>query len=189
MIILIATAMQYKLTTSRMGLWLFLLSDAFIFGGLFISRFNLLGLTALPLSPDSQYIALTITSVLLLSSFFMNRAEVSMEHGDRKGFIFGISLTILLGLVFLAGVITVEWPSAITCGCNTVLKCGGRDFLYHDGYARLPCFDRRDLPQHCLAERIARAIFARKTLGGRIGDDHIGTLSMWFGFSFTRLCI
>ena len=30
---------QYKLTTSRMGLWLFLLSDAFIFGGLFVSRF------------------------------------------------------------------------------------------------------------------------------------------------------
>src|SRR5271157_27369 len=105
---------QYKLGTSRLGLWLFLLSDSFIFGGLFISRFNLLGLTRLPLNPDSQFIALAITSVLLLSSFFMNRAEASMEHGDRKGFIFGISLTIFLGLVFLAGVIMVEWPSAIS---------------------------------------------------------------------------
>ncbi len=124
---------EYKLTTSRMGLWLFLLSDAFIFGGLFISRFNLLGLTALPLSPDSQYIALTITSVLLLSSFFMNRAEVSMEHGDRKGFIFGISLTILLGLVFLAGVITVEWPSAISAGVTPSSNAAGAVFFIMTG--------------------------------------------------------
>ncbi len=123
----------YKLTTSRMGLWLFLLSDAFIFGGLFISRFNLLGLTALPLSPDSQYIALTITSVLLLSSFFMNRAEVSMEHGDRKGFIYGISLTILLGLVFLAGVITVEWPSAISAGVTPSSNAAGAIFFIMTG--------------------------------------------------------
>ena len=180
---------EYKLTTSRMGLWLFLLSDAFIFGGLFISRFNLLGLTALPLSPDSQYIALTITSVLLLSSFFMNRAEVSMEHGDRKGFIVGISLTILLGLVFLAGVITVEWPSAINAGRDAVLECGGCDFLYHDGYARLPCFDRRDLPQYCFAEWIARAYIPPRNTGQLNRRRSIGTLSMWFGFSFTRPCI
>ena len=124
---------EYTLTTSRMGLWLFLLSDAFIFGGLFISRINLLGLTALPLSPDSQYIALTITSVLLLSSFFMNRAETSMEHGDRNGFILGISLTIILGLVFLAGVITVEWPSAISAGVTPSSNAAGAVFFIMTG--------------------------------------------------------
>jgi len=124
---------QYKLTTSRIGLWLFLLSDAFIFGGLFVSRFNLLGLTALPLSSDSQYIALTITSVLLLSSFFMNRAEVSMEHSDRKGFIFGISITIALGLIFLAGVIFVEWPSAISIGVTPSSNAAGAIFFIMTG--------------------------------------------------------
>ena len=35
----------YKLATNRIGLWLFLISDLFIFGGLMISRINLLGLT------------------------------------------------------------------------------------------------------------------------------------------------
>jgi cytochrome c oxidase subunit 3 len=123
----------YKLTTSRMGLWLFLLSDSFIFGGLFISRFNLLGLTHLPLSPDSQYIAVTITSVLLLSSFFMNRAEVSMEHGDRKGFIVGIVLTILLGLVFLVSVVFVEWPSAINAGVTPSSNAAGAIFFIMTG--------------------------------------------------------
>lgn len=124
---------QYKLGTSRIGLWLFLLSDSFIFGGLFISRFNLLGLGPLPLSPDSQFIAVTITSVLLLSSFFMNRAEVSMEHGDRRGFIIGISLTILLGLAFLVGVVVVEWPSAISAGVTPGSNAAGAVFFIMTG--------------------------------------------------------
>jgi len=124
---------QYKLGSSRIGLWLFLLSDSFIFGGLFISRFNLLGLGPLPLASDSQYIALTITSVLLLSSFFMNRAEVSMEHGDRKGFIIGTSLTILLGLAFLVGVVVVEWPSAINAGVTPSSNAAGAVFFVMTG--------------------------------------------------------
>jgi hypothetical protein len=33
----------YKLVTNRIGLWLFLISDSFIFGGLMLSRINLLG--------------------------------------------------------------------------------------------------------------------------------------------------
>ncbi|HSQ40574.1 MAG TPA: cytochrome C oxidase subunit IV family protein, partial [Anaerolineales bacterium] len=32
----------FKTGTNRLGLWLFLLSDAFLFGGLLVSRFNLL---------------------------------------------------------------------------------------------------------------------------------------------------
>ena len=32
-----------KLATNRLGLWLFIVSDAFIFGGLLVSRFYLLG--------------------------------------------------------------------------------------------------------------------------------------------------
>ena len=99
----------YKLVTNRIGLWLFLLSDSFIFGGLMISRINLLGLTR----PDLiQVLGLTVTSVLLISSFFANRAEVSMEHGDRKQFIFSIMLTISLGILFLIGVLGVEWRLA-----------------------------------------------------------------------------
>ncbi len=100
---------SYKLTTNRLGLWFFMLSDAFIFGGLFISRFNLLGL----IRPDTnQLLGVAVTSVLLISSFFANRAEVSMEHGDRKQAMFSLSVTIILGVAFLAGVLGVEWRIA-----------------------------------------------------------------------------
>jgi len=99
----------YKLVTNRLGLWLFLISDAFIFGGLMISRINLLGLTR----PDLiQYLGLGVTAVLLISSFFANRAEISMEHGDQKQFITCVSFTLGLGILFLVGVIGVEWRLA-----------------------------------------------------------------------------
>src|SRR5512140_1416499 len=67
---------EYKTDTNRIGLWLFLLSDSFVFGGLAVARFNLLGMSRPPLN---QLLGLIVTSVLLLSSFFMNRAETSME--------------------------------------------------------------------------------------------------------------
>lgn len=96
----------YKLVTSRLGLWMFIVSDAFIFGGLFISRINLLGLTR----PDvNQILGLAVTGVLLLSSFFANRAETSMAHGDRKQFYISTAVTMTLGILFLAGVVGVEW--------------------------------------------------------------------------------
>src|SRR5512142_785983 len=101
---------EYKTGTFRLGLWLFLLSDSFVFGGLAVARFNLLGLTRLPLN---QFLGLAVTSILLLSSFFMNRAESSMAHGDRRGFVTGIIVTLVLGALFVAGVLGVEWPSAI----------------------------------------------------------------------------
>ncbi len=102
-------SLPYKIATNRVGLWLFLISDTFLFGGLLISRVNLLGLTR----PDLiQYLGLTVTTVLLISSFFANRAEVSMEHGDQKQFVRSITVTLVLGILFLVGVIGVEWRLA-----------------------------------------------------------------------------
>ena len=99
----------YKLVTNRLGLWMFIVSDTFIFGGLFISRINLLGLTR----PDvNQVLGLAVTSILLVSSFFANRAETSIAHGDRKQFYISTAITMFLGVLFLAGVIGVEWRTA-----------------------------------------------------------------------------
>lgn len=100
---------EFKTGTNRIGLWLFLLSDAFIFGGLLVSRFNLLGLTRPHLN---QFVGLVVTVVLLVSSFFMNRAETSIAHGDKKGFLNGTLITMVLGMVFVVGVVGVEWQLA-----------------------------------------------------------------------------
>ncbi len=123
-------SLAYKTATNRLGLWLFLLSDSFVFGGLAISRFNLLGLTRLPLN---QFLGLAVTSVLLASSFFMNRAEASMEHGDRRGFILGIVATLILGVGFVAGVLAVEWPTALADGITPSASAGSAIFFMMTG--------------------------------------------------------
>jgi cytochrome c oxidase subunit III len=98
---------KHKLSINRMGLWIFLASEVFLFGGIAISRIILWG----PTRPELEQLpAFVLTSALLLSSFFMNRAETAIQFGDRKTFLNGVLITILLGLVFLFGVLFVEWP-------------------------------------------------------------------------------
>ena len=99
----------YKAGTNRLGLWLFLLSDSFVFGGLLVIRFGLMGLSRPELS---QLLGLVVTSILLISSFFMNRAEMAIAHGDRRNFLVSLSITIILGVIFLVGVVGVEWRIA-----------------------------------------------------------------------------
>lgn len=98
-----------KLSANRLGLWLFILSDSFVFGGLLVTRFYLLGEKRPHLE---QGLGLLVTAVLLISSFFMNRAEVQISRGNRKGFLTNTLVTLLLGIVFLVGVVGVEWQLA-----------------------------------------------------------------------------
>ena len=100
---------HFKLANNRLGLWLFILSDSFVFIGLLVTRIFLLGNTRPELD---QILGLIVTSVLLISSFCMNRAETAIAHGDRGQFIVFTILTTLLGLGFLAGVVGVEWRTA-----------------------------------------------------------------------------
>jgi cytochrome c oxidase subunit 3 len=100
------TSYDYKAGTNRLGLWLFLVSDSFVFAGLMAMRINLLGLTRPELN---QFLGLSVTAVLLISSFFMNRGETLMHNGDRQGFLRNTAITFLLGLGFLLGVVIIEW--------------------------------------------------------------------------------
>jgi cytochrome c oxidase subunit 3 len=99
-----------KEATNRLGLWLFILSDAFVFAGLLVSRFYLLGTGERP--EVSQLVGFVVTFILLISSFFMNRAETAMAYGDRKGFLRGLLITLVLGILFLIGVVGIEWQIA-----------------------------------------------------------------------------
>jgi cytochrome c oxidase subunit 3 len=100
---------RFRSATNRLGLWLFIISDAFVFGGLLVSRFYLFG----GVRPElNQFLGLVVTSILLLSSFFMNRAETAITYGDQKGFLRGTLITIILGVLFLIGVVGVEWQIA-----------------------------------------------------------------------------
>jgi cytochrome c oxidase subunit 3 len=96
----------FALRNNRLGLWLFFISEAFLFGALLVTRFYLWGNTRPELD---QVVGLIITSVLLLSSLVMNLSEKAMEHGDRRTFSIGMIVTAIMGLIFLFGVMIFEW--------------------------------------------------------------------------------
>lgn len=103
------TSYATKLARNRLGLWLFIISDSFVFVGLFVARVVLLG----PNRPElNQLLGGAVTTLLLISSFFMNRAEVEMAHGNRPAFVRNTFITMALGILFLFGVVGVEWQIA-----------------------------------------------------------------------------
>lgn len=151
-----AHSYAYKLRTQRIGLWLFILSDVFMFGGLLVTRFYLLGNRR----PDlDQFVGLIVTSVLLISSFFMNRAEVHISQGNRRGFITSTLITMLLGIGFLAGVIGVEWrmahfgPADGPQGAVFYMMTGMHAFHVLTGVIFLAIILRNGLKGHYSAER------------------------------------
>jgi cytochrome c oxidase subunit 3 len=91
---------------NRLGLWLFFISEALLFGGLLITRFYLWGNTR----PEvDQFIGLTVTIVLLLSSVSMFTAETAIAKGNRRLFLLLLIVTAVLGTAFLVGVMVFEW--------------------------------------------------------------------------------
>jgi cytochrome c oxidase subunit 3 len=99
---------QVQRRVRQWGLWLFFLSEAFLFAAVASSRFFLAGLER---GEVDQALGLAITSVLLTSSVTAYRAEVAAARGDRGGMLRNLAATILLGLAFLGGV-GIEWSSA-----------------------------------------------------------------------------
>jgi cytochrome c oxidase subunit 3 len=93
---------EYRLRRNRLGLWLFIASESFLFAAIISARFYLLGTQR---SEDlSQPLGLLISLVLLTSSLTAYRAETSAAHDDVQGFVRNTAATITLGLVFMGGV-------------------------------------------------------------------------------------
>jgi cytochrome c oxidase subunit 3 len=95
-----------RLRMNRLGMWLFFISEAFLFGALLAARFYLWGDTRPELD---QTIGLIVTSVLLLSSASMYVADTAAEHGQWRVFSVAAWSTMILGLVFFLGVVIFEW--------------------------------------------------------------------------------
>ncbi len=99
-----------RLAINRLGLWLFIFSDALIFAILLITRFALFG-TSRP-EELNQALGLGLTVILLVSSLTAYRAEAAIATGDRSGLLRNLLLTIIFGTLFLVGVVGWEWREA-----------------------------------------------------------------------------
>ncbi len=95
-----------RLAMNRLGLWLFFLSETFLFSALLFVRFFLQRVSR-P-SDLNQSLGFVISFVLLLSSLTAYRAETAIAHGEERMFRRNILFTAALGLLFIAGV-GVEW--------------------------------------------------------------------------------
>jgi len=93
------------------GLWLFIASEAFLFGIMFAIRFALVGLE----TPEavSKGLGLLLTVILLTSSYFAHRAEGALERNDKGGIVSNLLVASALGLVFLV-LVGIEWAAGFT---------------------------------------------------------------------------
>ncbi len=94
---------------NQMGLWLFFISETFLFAALASARFYIAGFDR----PEhlNQLLGLGITSILLTSSVCAYLAEAAMARGDRASCKMYLLMTIALGLLFAGGV-ALEWSTA-----------------------------------------------------------------------------
>jgi heme/copper-type cytochrome/quinol oxidase subunit 3 len=103
-------------TPGKIGMWVFLVSDAFSFGGLLIAHAILRGGRQDWVQPGEPRLAIPFTAALtflLISTSFTNvLAWASAAQGRRRAASVLLAVTALGGLLFLAGQY-VEWTSLI----------------------------------------------------------------------------
>lgn len=102
--------MSFQPRANRIGMWLFIVSETFLFGAFLAARYYSTG-TYRP-EELNQTLALLLTIVLLVSSVSAYLAETSIRFNHRRNFILFTTATIVMGLLFLGGVV-VELNEAI----------------------------------------------------------------------------
>jgi cytochrome c oxidase subunit 3 len=102
--------MSFQPRANLIGLWLFIISETFLFAAFLAARYYSTG----TFKPDdlNQNLALMLTIILLLSSLSAYMAETSIRFNHRRNFVIYIIGTIVMGLVFLGGV-GIELKEAI----------------------------------------------------------------------------
>ncbi|WP_336363889.1 cbb3-type cytochrome c oxidase subunit I [Halalkalicoccus salilacus] len=96
---------------TKLGVWFFLVSDIVVFGaviGAYVFIRAGIGWTAWETVPPDALPGLVNTIILLTSSFTVILALVYAQRGSKRGLLGALSMTVILGLVFL-GIKAWEW--------------------------------------------------------------------------------
>ena len=135
-------------SAGKIGMWLFLLSDAFSFGGLLLGYGILRGSAeywgcfkeqvsqfACTLEPGfSIPFTLFLTSMLIVSSITMVISHSALEAGDKSGSLKWLAATIAIGALFLLG--QMQEYFGVLSGMWHALDWSHPDGLVKDGLAR-----------------------------------------------------
>ncbi|MBF0558598.1 MAG: heme-copper oxidase subunit III [Nitrospirae bacterium] len=132
-------AHKFEAGLSKVAIIIFILSEAALFGGLFSGY--LYNMFPAPVWPPANTpagvpplgLALILSVVLLSSSATMQVAENRLEKGDIGGFKLWLSVTMVLGLLFLAGQAS-EWTKLIGEGFTVSTNAYGTFFYTVTGF-------------------------------------------------------
>ncbi len=106
-------------TGSRLGMWLFLLSEILLFGGLFIlySAYRYRYAADFHEASRGMEVILGTVNTLLLqaSALTVTLAVLAVRRGKKDGAVFLLGATIVLGFIFL-GIKGSEWGAKIVQG-------------------------------------------------------------------------
>jgi len=106
-------------TGARLGMWLFILSELLLFGGMFIlyAAYRYKNSADFHLASMELEVGLgTLNTLLLLTSSFCVAVSVAaIQRGERRLSILLLGVTVLLGLLFLVNK-GVEWGAKIEHG-------------------------------------------------------------------------
>ncbi len=114
----------------KFGMWLFLITELLLFGGLFTVYAAFHSLYLADFKAAHHYINVNIgfvnTLVLITSSFFMAMAVWATQTDRKRLASIFLGLVVLLGLAFLFVKFTFEWPEKFAHG----LHPGGKEFMH-----------------------------------------------------------
>jgi len=108
-----------RMKAQRMGMWLFLASEAMIFSGLFLSLFVIRTLYPEGAAEASSHLKTLLgavnTAILIIASTFVALSSVAAKDGADRRLItwLGFALGALLGALFLAIKIGVEYRAEL----------------------------------------------------------------------------
>ncbi len=102
----------------KLGMWLFLISDAMSFGAL-LAAYGAIRAGAAEWAPPSEVLGIELTAfmtfLLICSSVTMVKALEAIQNGNQRRMCTFLGLTILGGVIFL-GLQAYEWTHLITHG-------------------------------------------------------------------------
>jgi cytochrome c oxidase subunit 3 len=162
-----ATRVAPRVPGALLGMMLFISSEVMFFGGLFGAYFTLrsaAGSWPPAGTPDlNPLLPGFFSAFLIASSFTQHAAGTAARRADRAGLLRWVSITIALGVVFLAGQ-ALEYSKLISDGFTLGTNVYGTLFFTMTGFHGL----------HVLAGLAALVIVVVKARAGDFDRGHIG---------------